>query len=63
MEKIALAGFKTNQIIAAMSGVLDLAAASGEDVAMVSDIITDNLLPFKMAAEDTKDLPMLLLGV
>ena len=54
MEKMALAGFKTNQIIAAMSGVLDLAAASGEDVAMVSDIITDNLLPFKMAAEDTK---------
>lgn len=54
MEKMALAGFKTNQIIAAMGGVLDLAAASGEDVAMVSDIITDNLLPFKMAAEDTK---------
>ena len=54
MEKMALAGFKTNQIITAMGGVLDLAAASGEDVAMVSDIITDNLLPFKMAAEDTK---------
>lgn len=54
MEKMALAGFKTNQIIAAMGGVLDLAAAAGEDVAMVSDIITDNLLPFKMAAEDTK---------
>lgn len=54
MEKMALAGFKTNQIIAAMGGVLDLAAASGEDVAMVSDIITDNLLPFKMRAEDTK---------
>ena len=54
MEKMALAGFKTKQIIAAMGGVLDLAAASGEDVAMVSDIITDNLLPFKMRAEDTK---------
>ncbi len=54
MEKMALAGFKTNQIISAMGGVLDLAAASGEDVAMVSDIITDNLLSFKMAAEDTK---------
>lgn len=54
MEKMALAGFKTNQIVAAMGGVLDLAAAAGEDVAMVSDIITDNLLPFKMAAEDTK---------
>ena len=54
MEKMALAGFKTKQIVAAMGGVLDLAAASGEDVAMVSDIITDNLLPFKMRAEDTK---------
>ena len=53
MEKMALAGFDTNQILKATPGVLDLAAASGEDVAMVSDIITDNLIAFKMQAKDT----------
>lgn len=53
MEKMALAGFSTKDIIASMPGVLDLAAASGEDVAMVSDIITDNLTAFNMSAKDT----------
>lgn len=53
MEKMALAGFSSTQIIAGMGGVLDLAAASGEDVAMVSDIITDNLTAFNMTAEQT----------
>lgn len=53
MEKMALAGFSTNDIIGGMQGVLDLAAAAGEDVAMVSDIITDNLIAFKMNAKDT----------
>lgn len=53
MEKMALAGFSTTQIIAGMGGVLDLAAASGEDVAMVSDIITDNLTAFNMTADQT----------
>lgn len=53
MEKMALAGFNTKDIIASMPGVLDLAAASGEDVAMVSDIITDNLTAFNMTAKDT----------
>lgn len=54
MEKMALAGFSTNDIINGMQGVLDLAAAAGEDVAMVSDIITDNLTAFKMNAKDTE---------
>lgn len=53
MEKMALAGFNTKDIIASMPGVLDLAAASGEDVAMVSDIITDNLKAFNMTAKDS----------
>lgn len=53
MEKMALAGFSSTQIIAGMGGVLDLAAASGEDVAMVSDIITDNLTAFNMTADQT----------
>lgn len=53
MEKMALAGFSSTQIIAGMGGVLDLAAASGEDVVMVSDIITDNLIAFNMTADQT----------
>lgn len=53
MEKFALAGFKTKDIIAAMPGVLDLAAASGEDFIMVADIVSDNMIPFKMSMQDT----------
>lgn len=53
MEKMALAGFNTKDIIASMPGVLDLAAASGEDVAMVSGIITNNLTAFNMTAKDS----------
>ena len=54
MEKFALAGFKTKDIIAAMPGVLDLAAASGEDFIMVADIVSDNMIPFKMRMDDTE---------
>ncbi len=53
MEKMALAGFDYKQIMAGMPGILNLAAAAGEDVAMVSDIITDNLVAFNMEAKDT----------
>lgn len=54
MEKFALAGFKTNEILDVMPGVLRLTAASGEDLAMVADIISDNLVPFKMGAKDVE---------
>lgn len=52
MEKFALAGFKVDQIIDVMPGVLKLTAASGEDLSSVADIISDNLIPFKMGAKD-----------
>ncbi len=48
MEYAAMAGWKTNQIIAGMPGIMNLAAASGEDLAMVSDIVTDALSAMKM---------------
>ncbi|WP_293693465.1 hypothetical protein [uncultured Phascolarctobacterium sp.] len=38
-----MAGWKKNQIMSAMPGLLDLAAASGEDLATVADIISDDL--------------------
>ena len=53
MEKMALAGFSTTEVLKGIPGVLDLAAASGEEVALVSDIITDNLIAFNMTAKDT----------
>lgn len=51
MNYMALAGWKTEQIIAGIPSVLNLAAASGEDLAMVSDIVTDGLTAFGKSAE------------
>lgn len=53
MEKFALAGFKPKQITEVLSGVLDLAAASGEDFVMVSDIISDHMKAFGLQTKDT----------
>ena len=53
MEYMAMAGWKTEQIIAGMPAVLNLAAASGEDLGRVSDIVTDALTAFGLQAEDT----------
>lgn len=43
MEYAALAGWKINDMASGMPGVLNLAAASGEELATVSDIVTDSL--------------------
>jgi len=51
MTYLGMAGWKTEQIIAGMPGLLDLAAASGEDLARVSDIVSDDLTAFKMSAD------------
>lgn len=52
-EYMGMAGWDTNQILAGTPGILDLAAASGEDLAEVSDIVTDGLTAFGLKAEDT----------
>lgn len=52
MENLAAAGFETNEIMDAMPGLLDLAAASGEDLASSSDIAASTLRGFGLAAED-----------
>lgn len=51
MTYLGMAGWKTNEIIKAMPGMLDLAAASGEDLARVADIVSDDLTAFKMTAD------------
>lgn len=52
-EYMGMAGWKTNQILEGTPGILDLATASGEELATVSDIVTDGLTAFGLKAEDT----------
>lgn len=47
---MAMAGWKTEDMLTSLSGVMDLAAASGEDLATVSDIVTDAMTAFGMSA-------------
>lgn len=48
MEKFALAGYKPNEIISALPPMFDLAAASGEDFIMISDLISDYMKAFNL---------------
>ena len=52
MNYMAMAGWKTEQMLGGISGIMDLAAASGEDLATTSDIVTDALTAFGLKAED-----------
>ena len=52
MENLAAAGFTTSEIMDAMPGLLDLAAAAGEDLAASSDIAASTLRGFGLAASD-----------
>lgn len=51
MSYLGMAGWKTEQIIAGMPGLLDLAAASGSNLATVADIVSDDLTAFGMSAD------------
>lgn len=51
MTYLGMAGWNTEQIMAGMPGMLDLAAASGSDLATVADIVSDDLTAFGMSAE------------
>lgn len=52
MQILAAAGFDTNQIIAAMPGLLNAAAAAGEDFATVADIMVAAMSGFGLQASD-----------
>lgn len=52
MENLAAAGFTTNEIMSAMPGMLDLAAASGEDLANSADIAASTLRGFGLEASE-----------
>lgn len=51
MSYLGMAGWKTEQIISGMPGLLDLAAASGSSLATVADIVSDDLTAFGMSAD------------
>lgn len=52
MGFMALAGFNTNQTLAATPAILSLAAASATDLAAASDIVTDTMSAFKIQANE-----------
>ena len=52
MQYLAMAGFKTNQTMAAMPGMLDLAAASGTDLGTTANIASNILSAFELKAEE-----------
>ena len=53
MQYMGMAGWKSGQMIDGISGIMNLAAASGEELASVSDIVTDALTAFGMSAEQS----------
>ena len=53
MNYMAMAGWKTNDMLSGIEGIMNLAAASGEDLATTSDIVTDALTALGLSAEDS----------
>lgn len=53
MQYMAMAGWKTDDMLNGIEGIMNLAAASGEDLATTSDIVTDALTAFGLTAQDS----------
>lgn len=53
MNYMAMAGWKTTDMLGGIEGIMNLAAASGEDLATTSDIVTDALTAFGLSADDS----------
>lgn len=52
-EYMAMAGWKTEDMLEGIEGIMNLAAASEEDLATTSDIVTDALTAFGMSASES----------
>lgn len=50
---MAMAGWKTEEMISGIEGIMNLAAASGESLGTTSDIVTDALTAFGLQAGDS----------
>ena len=53
MNYMAMAGWKTGDMLDGIEGIMNLAAASGEGLATTSDIVTDALTAFGLTADDS----------
>lgn len=53
MKYMAMAGWKTEDMLNGIEGIMNLAAASGENLGSVSDIVTDALTAFGLQAKDS----------
>ena len=53
LEYMAMAGWKTGDMLGGLEGVMNLTAASGESLGATSDIVTDALTAFGLAAADS----------
>lgn len=53
LKYMAMAGWQTEDMLSGINGIMNLAAASGEDLGTVSDIVTDALTAFGMSAKDS----------
>lgn len=51
-EYMAMAGWKTDQMLEGIAPIMNLATASGEELATTSDIVTDALTALGLKAED-----------
>lgn len=56
MTYMGMAGWKAQDMIGGIEGIMDLAAASGENLATTSDIVTDALTAFGKSASDSGHL-------
>ena len=52
-EYMAMAGWKTEDMLEGVEGIMNLAAASGENLGTTSDIVTDALTAFGLEAKDS----------
>ena len=50
---MGMAGWKTEDMLSGLPGVLNLAASGGTDLALTSDIVTDGLTSMGLSAKDT----------
>ena len=53
LSYMGMAGWKTQDMISGLPGILNLAAAGGTDLALTSDILTDGLTSMGLTAKDT----------
>ena len=51
LKYMAMAGWDTEKMLSGLPGVMNLAAASGESLGLVSDIVTDSMTAFGLSAD------------